>query len=210
MISTPRQCLAFVEHYRELSALEAMYRPSLDPLLRRELPPLRERLDAEAADLATVLGYDVEEEDREAAEKERDVRRVTTPEERAAMSARLKEFLARIPDARPAAAMPRCPKCGSEMQGGAPHGPWPVQYECRVCGHVVVPPSAALAVELAAIVAGLAAVNFAATPEMAPLAELIIRAKNAVGFAGQQQGPPVESIRAEFEQILAAAEGGGR
>lgn len=35
--------------------------------------------------------------------------------------------------------MPKCPKCGSQMVGGAPHGPWPVQYECRKCGAVVVP-----------------------------------------------------------------------
>lgn len=35
--------------------------------------------------------------------------------------------------------MPACPKCGSEMVGGAPYGPWPVQYECRRCGNIVVP-----------------------------------------------------------------------
>ena len=35
-----------------------------------------------------------------------------------------------------------CPKCGGRMTGGAPHGPWPVQWECRACGHVVVPSSA--------------------------------------------------------------------
>ncbi len=33
---------------------------------------------------------------------------------------------------------PKCPKCGREMTGGAPHGPWPVQWECRPCG-VFVP-----------------------------------------------------------------------
>ena len=26
------------------------------------------------------------------------------------------------------------------MTGGAPHGPWPVQYECR-CGMIIVPQS---------------------------------------------------------------------
>jgi hypothetical protein len=26
-----------------------------------------------------------------------------------------------------------CPKCGREMSRGAPHGPEPVQYECRPC-----------------------------------------------------------------------------
>jgi ribosomal protein L37AE/L43A len=26
-----------------------------------------------------------------------------------------------------------CPKCGRPMAMGAPHGPWPVQYECRPC-----------------------------------------------------------------------------
>lgn len=36
---------------------------------------------------------------------------------------------------------PKCPKCGSQMTGGAPHGPWPVQYECRHCGTIVVPRS---------------------------------------------------------------------
>lgn len=35
--------------------------------------------------------------------------------------------------------MPKCPKCGGQMTGGAPHGPWPVQYECRKCGTIVVP-----------------------------------------------------------------------
>lgn len=35
--------------------------------------------------------------------------------------------------------MPKCPKCGGQMVGGAPHGPWPVQYECRKCGAIVVP-----------------------------------------------------------------------
>jgi hypothetical protein len=37
--------------------------------------------------------------------------------------------------------MPKCPKCGATMTGGAPHGPWPVQYECHRCGTIVVPPS---------------------------------------------------------------------
>jgi predicted RNA-binding Zn-ribbon protein involved in translation (DUF1610 family) len=37
--------------------------------------------------------------------------------------------------------MPACPKCGREMVGGAPHGPWPVQYECHRCGQYVIPPS---------------------------------------------------------------------
>ena len=37
--------------------------------------------------------------------------------------------------------MPKCPKCGSTMQGGAPHGPWPIQWECPCCGTIVVPPS---------------------------------------------------------------------
>lgn len=35
----------------------------------------------------------------------------------------------------------KCPKCGCQMAGGAPHGPWPVQYECRACGTIVVPPT---------------------------------------------------------------------
>ena len=35
--------------------------------------------------------------------------------------------------------MPSCPKCGSTMQGGAPHGPWPLQYECPRCGEIVIP-----------------------------------------------------------------------
>lgn len=30
-----------------------------------------------------------------------------------------------------------CPKCNVPMQGGAPHGPWKVQYECRHCGKIV-------------------------------------------------------------------------
>ena len=34
---------------------------------------------------------------------------------------------------------PACPRCGVPMTGAAPHGPWPVQYECRHCGTVVVP-----------------------------------------------------------------------
>lgn len=29
--------------------------------------------------------------------------------------------------------MPTCPKCGAQMTGGAPHGNWSVQYECRRC-----------------------------------------------------------------------------
>jgi hypothetical protein len=36
--------------------------------------------------------------------------------------------------------MPNCPKCNLPMTGGAPHGPWPIQYECRHCGTIVVPP----------------------------------------------------------------------
>lgn len=36
--------------------------------------------------------------------------------------------------------MPNCPKCGCPMTGGAPHGPWPIQYECHRCGTIVVPP----------------------------------------------------------------------
>ena len=36
---------------------------------------------------------------------------------------------------------PKCPKCGGQMTGGAPHGPWPVQYECRHCGTITVPRS---------------------------------------------------------------------
>lgn len=40
---------------------------------------------------------------------------------------------------------PNCPKCGVPMTGGAPHGPWPVQYECHRCGTVVVPPRSSLA-----------------------------------------------------------------
>lgn len=28
---------------------------------------------------------------------------------------------------------PNCPKCGRPMTGGAPHGPWPIQWECRPC-----------------------------------------------------------------------------
>lgn len=43
----------------------------------------------------------------------------------------------------------KCPKCGSTMTGGSPHGPWPVQWECR-CGHIVVPSSISLSTELAA------------------------------------------------------------
>jgi ribosomal protein S27E len=27
------------------------------------------------------------------------------------------------------------------MTIGAPHGNWPLQYECRHCGTIVVPPS---------------------------------------------------------------------
>lgn len=34
-----------------------------------------------------------------------------------------------------------CPKCGGVMTGGAPHGPWPVQWECRRCGYIEVPAS---------------------------------------------------------------------
>lgn len=34
-----------------------------------------------------------------------------------------------------------CPRCGYQMVGGAPHGDWPVQYECRGCGNIVVPPA---------------------------------------------------------------------
>lgn len=34
---------------------------------------------------------------------------------------------------------PPCPKCGQPMTGGAPHGPWPVQYECRRCNVYVTP-----------------------------------------------------------------------
>ena len=34
---------------------------------------------------------------------------------------------------------PSCPKCGGPMQGGAPHGPWPVQWECPRCRHILVP-----------------------------------------------------------------------
>jgi hypothetical protein len=29
--------------------------------------------------------------------------------------------------------MPTCPKCGRPMVGGAPHGDWPIQFECRPC-----------------------------------------------------------------------------
>jgi hypothetical protein len=36
---------------------------------------------------------------------------------------------------------PNCPKCNTPMTGGAPHGPWPVQWECRRCGVIVVPPA---------------------------------------------------------------------
>lgn len=36
--------------------------------------------------------------------------------------------------------MPTCSKCGRQMTGGAPHGPWAVQYECR-CGNIVAGPS---------------------------------------------------------------------
>lgn len=36
---------------------------------------------------------------------------------------------------------PRCPKCGQPMTGGAPHGPWPVQWECRRCGEFLIPHS---------------------------------------------------------------------
>ena len=32
--------------------------------------------------------------------------------------------------------MPTCPKCGAVMVGGAPHGPWPIQWECRRCGTI--------------------------------------------------------------------------
>ncbi len=34
--------------------------------------------------------------------------------------------------------MPKCKKCGREMTGGAPHGPWPVQYECRSCNEYAI------------------------------------------------------------------------
>lgn len=27
----------------------------------------------------------------------------------------------------------KCPNCGRPMTGGAPHGPWPIQWECRPC-----------------------------------------------------------------------------
>lgn len=37
--------------------------------------------------------------------------------------------------------VPNCPKCGRSMTGGAPHGPWPVQYECHRCGTVIAPPT---------------------------------------------------------------------
>ena len=26
-----------------------------------------------------------------------------------------------------------------DYAGGAPHGPWPIQYECHACGTIVVP-----------------------------------------------------------------------
>jgi hypothetical protein len=32
------------------------------------------------------------------------------------------------------AGIPKCPKCGVSMRGGAPHGPWAKQWECRPCG----------------------------------------------------------------------------
>lgn len=35
--------------------------------------------------------------------------------------------------------MPTCPKCGSMMTGGAPHGPWAIQYECHACGYILIP-----------------------------------------------------------------------
>jgi transposase-like protein len=35
--------------------------------------------------------------------------------------------------------MPNCPKCARQMVGGAPHGPWRVQYECHSCGVYYVP-----------------------------------------------------------------------
>lgn len=38
-----------------------------------------------------------------------------------------------------ASAIGNCPRCGSPMQGGAPHGPWPVQYECGRCGYILIP-----------------------------------------------------------------------
>lgn len=38
-------------------------------------------------------------------------------------------------------APPNCPRCGCVMVGGAPHGPWPIQWECRACGTIVVPSS---------------------------------------------------------------------
>lgn len=51
---------------------------------------------------------------------------------------------ATLPRARARAATedaPACPRCGCLMTGGAPHGPWPVQWECRHCGTIVVPPT---------------------------------------------------------------------
>lgn len=31
--------------------------------------------------------------------------------------------------------MPQCPKCHRTMSGGAPHGPWAVQFECHLCNY---------------------------------------------------------------------------
>jgi len=36
---------------------------------------------------------------------------------------------------------PSCPMCNRPMTGGAPHGPWPMQWECRPCGYIEVPAS---------------------------------------------------------------------
>jgi ribosomal protein S27AE len=37
---------------------------------------------------------------------------------------------------------PSCPRCGAEMVGGAPHGDWPIQWECPRCHTIVVSSSA--------------------------------------------------------------------
>jgi len=49
------------------------------------------------------------------------------------------KWLRAEPDQGMSCVNPKCPKCGSTMTGGAPHGPWPVQWECHRCGTVVVP-----------------------------------------------------------------------
>jgi hypothetical protein len=47
-----------------------------------------------------------------------------------------------------------CPRCGSQMQGGAPHTGGVFQWECRACGKIVCVPRRGFARTLAALVLG--------------------------------------------------------